>query len=139
MSRLTSSTLFGNPNEGPFARGIQQHISIRPHSSAGWSAESVEQYPHSIKTIESFQIRPRWLFVRIETVGGVVGWGEGTLEGHTEAVQGSITEITRRLVGWDAMNIEEVSPMRNTQTRCIAEPVRYGRISIDTASTAEGR
>ena len=114
---------------------------------------------HRIKTLESFYVRPRWLFVRvrcvsgvglgrvgsgarvrsglfgssdprpvlgrvtlrppagtrvrggagcrdevgnadtggqIETEGGVVGWGEGTLEGHTEAVQGSLKDIERR-------------------------------------------
>lgn len=43
-----------------------------------------------------YYVRPRWLFVRVETEGGVVGWGEGTLEGHTEAVQGSLKDITRR-------------------------------------------
>ena len=45
---------------------------------------------------------------KIETEGGVVGWGEGTLEGHTEAVQGSLKDCARRLIGWDAMNIEDV-------------------------------
>ncbi|RSH91347.1 hypothetical protein EHS25_009646 [Saitozyma podzolica] len=64
--------------------------------------------PHLIKTIENFSVRPRWLFVRIETEGGVVGWGEATLEGHTEAVQGSLRDIARRLKGWDAMNIEDI-------------------------------
>lgn len=34
--------------------------------------------------------------LQIETEGGVVGWGEGTLEGHTEAVQGSLRDIERR-------------------------------------------
>ena len=33
-----------------------------------------------IKTIEHFRIRPRWLFVRVETEKGIVGWGEATLE-----------------------------------------------------------
>lgn len=28
----------------------------------------------------------------------MVGWGEGTLEGHTEAVQGSLKDIARRYV-----------------------------------------
>lgn len=33
-----------------------------------------------IKSIEHFRIRPRWLFVRVETEKGIVGWGEATLE-----------------------------------------------------------
>lgn len=34
-----------------------------------------------IKKIETFYVRPRWLFVRVETEKGIVGWGEATLEG----------------------------------------------------------
>jgi galactonate dehydratase len=34
-----------------------------------------------IKSIEHFRIKPRWLFVRVETEKGFVGWGEATLEG----------------------------------------------------------
>ena len=37
-----------------------------------------------IKSIETFYVRPRWLFVRVETQGGIVGWGEATLEGTTQ-------------------------------------------------------
>lgn len=37
-----------------------------------------------IKTIETFYVRPRWLFVRVETEKGIVGWGEATLEGKSE-------------------------------------------------------
>lgn len=28
-----------------------------------------------IKKIETFNVRPRWLFVRVETEKGIVGWG----------------------------------------------------------------
>ena len=31
-----------------------------------------------------------------------VGWGEGTLEGHTLAVEGALDEIIVRLVGQEA-------------------------------------
>lgn len=56
---------------------------------------AVKRWPSSLY---SYYVRPRWLFVRVETEGGVVGWGEGTLEGHTEAVQGSLKDIARRFV-----------------------------------------
>ena len=39
-----------------------------------------------IKKIEHFRIRPRWLFVRVETEKGIVGWGEATLEGEESSV-----------------------------------------------------
>ena len=34
-----------------------------------------------IAKIETFRVAPRWLFVRVESTGGFVGWGEATLEG----------------------------------------------------------
>lgn len=70
--------------------GIQHDFMFKPHPSASVPGST------RIKKVEHFYVRPRWLFVRIETEGGVVGWGEGTLEGHTEAVQGSLADIARR-------------------------------------------
>lgn len=73
-----------------YNKGLQCSLAVQPHPSAGQAGST------KIKKIETFYVRPRWLFVRIETEGGVVGWGEGTLEGHTEAVQGSMKDIARR-------------------------------------------
>ncbi|KAJ7100944.1 muconate lactonizing enzyme, N-terminal domain protein [Mycena belliarum] len=61
-----------------------------------------------IKAIETFYVRPRWLFVRVETEKGIVGWGEATLEGHTEAVEGSFADLRERFVAWDSANIEDI-------------------------------
>ena len=36
-----------------------------------------------ILVTQYFRVPPRWLFVRVETEGGLVGWGEATLEGDT--------------------------------------------------------
>jgi L-alanine-DL-glutamate epimerase-like enolase superfamily enzyme len=33
-----------------------------------------------IAKIETFRVPPRWLFVRVETESGIVGWGEAILE-----------------------------------------------------------
>lgn len=60
-----------------------------------------------IGRIECFLVRPRWLFVRVETAGGAVGWGEATLEGHGEAVLGAFEAIRDRLIGHDADRIED--------------------------------
>ncbi|KAJ6574437.1 enolase C-terminal domain-like protein [Mycena capillaripes] len=61
-----------------------------------------------IRSIETFYVRPRWLFVRVETEKGIVGWGEATLEGHTEAVEGAFVDLRERFVGWDSANIEDI-------------------------------
>ncbi|KAL5522958.1 hypothetical protein ACEPAF_1225 [Sanghuangporus sanghuang] len=61
-----------------------------------------------IKSIETFRVPPRWLFVRVETTDGFVGWGEGSLEGHTEAVEGVFQEFRDRFIGSNADNIEDI-------------------------------
>lgn len=61
-----------------------------------------------ISKIELFRLPPRWLFVRIETADGHLGWGEATLEGHTEAVEGALEDLKERFMGWDADGIEDI-------------------------------
>lgn len=60
-----------------------------------------------ITLIECFPVRPRWLFVRVETAQGAVGWGEATLEGHVESVMGAIDAARDRLIGHDPDRIED--------------------------------
>ncbi len=60
-----------------------------------------------IARIETFIIAPRWLFVRIETDDGLVGWGEASLEGHAEAVAGAMESAKDRLIGRPADRIED--------------------------------
>ncbi|EIN08310.1 enolase C-terminal domain-like protein [Punctularia strigosozonata HHB-11173 SS5] len=71
---------------------------MSPHASKG----------SPIAKIELFRLPPRWLFVRVETSDGFVGWGESTLEGHTEAVEGAFEDLRQRFVGSDADNIEDI-------------------------------
>lgn len=55
-----------------------------------------------IKSVEYFRVKPRWLFVKVTDEQGRFGWGEGTLEGHTQAVEGALDELIARLVGYEA-------------------------------------
>lgn len=52
-------------------------------------------------------VAPRWLFVRIETASGIVGWGEATCEGRSETVRTAIEQLSELLVGQDALRIED--------------------------------
>lgn len=61
-----------------------------------------------IVRIETFALAPRWLFVRVETRDGAVGWGEASLEGHAEAVDGVFASLRDRFIGADAERIEDV-------------------------------
>ena len=62
----------------------------------------------TIDRIESFFVPPRWLFVRVESADGAVGWGEASLEGYAEAVDGAIDALRDRFVGHDARRIEDI-------------------------------
>ena len=55
-----------------------------------------------IKCIEYFRVLPRWLFVKVTDEEGQYGWGESTLEGHTEAVEGTLNAMRKRYVGHEA-------------------------------------
>jgi galactonate dehydratase len=61
-----------------------------------------------IARIETFLVPPRWLFVRVETGEGAVGWGEASLEGHGEAVVGAFEALKDRFIGADPARIEDI-------------------------------
>src|SRR4051812_8044874 len=60
-----------------------------------------------IARIETFRVPPRWLFIRIESDDGATGWGEASLEGHAEAVEGAFASLRDRMIGADPFRIEE--------------------------------
>ena len=74
-----------------------------------------------IAKIETFRVPPRWLFVRVETDNGAVGWGEGSLEGHAEAVEGAFGSLRNRFVGADPAQIEDVAAAFAWVKRHVAE------------------
>ena len=55
-----------------------------------------------IKLIEHFRVPPRWLFVKVTDEDGNYGWGESTLEGHTQAVEGCLDALIQRVAGFEA-------------------------------------
>ncbi|RAH67462.1 uncharacterized protein BO66DRAFT_457958 [Aspergillus aculeatinus CBS 121060] len=61
-----------------------------------------------ITQIEYFRVPPRWLFVKITDADGNTGWGEASLEGHTEAVEGCLDAFAARFHGLDANAIEHI-------------------------------
>jgi galactonate dehydratase len=61
-----------------------------------------------IGKIETFYVPPRWLFVRVESDDGAVGWGEASLEGWAEAVDGAFAALRDRFIGHDPFRIEDI-------------------------------
>lgn len=64
--------------------------------------------PTTIARVETFMVAPRWLFVRIETASGVVGWGEATAEGRSATVRAAVEELSELLIGRDPSRIEDL-------------------------------
>src|SRR5690606_36869119 len=58
-----------------------------------------------ITKLETFLVKPRWIFLKIHTDAGVVGLGEPLLEGRALAIQTAIKAIGPFLLGNDARNI----------------------------------
>ncbi|MEZ3143146.1 galactonate dehydratase [Halobaculum sp. MBLA0143] len=51
---------------------------------------------------------PRWLFLRLETADGLVGWGEPVVEGRARTVETAVEELLEtHVVGEDAGRIED--------------------------------
>lgn len=61
-----------------------------------------------IKNIELFKVPPRWLFLKIETDEGLVGWGEPVIEGKADTVKAAVEEMKDYLIGKDPMRIEDI-------------------------------
>ncbi|MFJ3403602.1 galactonate dehydratase [Promicromonospora sp. NPDC090134] len=60
-----------------------------------------------ITSMTTFVLPPRWLFLKIETDEGIVGWGEPVLEGRAASVAAAVEELSDYLIGKDPRRIEE--------------------------------
>jgi galactonate dehydratase len=57
---------------------------------------------------ELFSVPPRWLFLRVETSDGIVGWGEPVVEGRSRTVAAAVRELMDTyLLGEDSSRIED--------------------------------
>ena len=60
-----------------------------------------------IEKIELFKVPPRWLFVKITTKSGIIGWGEPVIEGKADTVEACVKEMKQYLIGKNANEIED--------------------------------
>ncbi|MDF2961355.1 MAG: galactonate dehydratase [Paenibacillus sp.] len=61
-----------------------------------------------IKSMELFKVPPRWLFLKITTDDGIVGWGEPVVEGKADTVRTAVEEMSEFLIGRDPGHIEDL-------------------------------
>jgi galactonate dehydratase len=60
-----------------------------------------------ISNVELFKVQPRWLFLKLTTKSGLVGWGEPVVEGRADTVESAIREMKTYLIGHPANKIED--------------------------------
>jgi len=61
-----------------------------------------------ITDYELFEVPPRWLFLKLTTSDGTVGWGEPIVEGRSHTVVAAVEELLDNyLLGEDPTRIED--------------------------------
>lgn len=87
-----------------------------------------------IARIETFLVAPRWLFVRVETDDGIVGWGEPVVEGRARTVATAVEELAGMLIGQDSGAIEHLWQLGTRGTFYRGGPVLSSAVAgIDQA------
>jgi galactonate dehydratase len=61
-----------------------------------------------IVKVELFKVPPRWLFIKITTDEGIVGWGEPVVEGKADTVAACVKELEQFIIGKSAKRIEDI-------------------------------
>lgn len=62
-----------------------------------------------LASYRTFIVPPRWLFLKVETKEGLVGWGEPILEGRARTVAAAVAELMDKYVmKMDVSNVEDV-------------------------------
>ncbi len=76
------------------------------------SSEPVDLREHEkdliVEEMELFVVPPRWLFLKVTTRGGLVGWGEPVVEGRAATVKAAVEELKPYVVGRPASRVEDV-------------------------------
>lgn len=61
-----------------------------------------------ITKLTTYQVPPRWLFLKIETDEGIIGWGEPVIEGRAKTVEACVHELSQYLIGKDPARINDI-------------------------------
>lgn len=82
-----------------------------------------------ITDLKMIHLRPRWMFLKIETDEGITGWGEPVVEGRARTVETAVNEFRPILIGADPMKIEHLWQMMYRGTFYRGGPILCSAIS----------
>ena len=88
-----------------------------------------------ILSFEILKVPPSWVWLKIHTDAGIVGWGEPYLENHADTVIAEVQRLELLLVGKDPRRVEELWQfMYNSGLGYKGGPIKMSAISgIDMA------
>src|SRR5437660_6417395 len=78
---------------------------LAAEQQAGKDAPIARKDPLKITKLETFLVKPRWLFLKVHTNAGIVGLGEPILEGRALTCAEAIKEIEPYLLGKDPRQV----------------------------------
>lgn len=81
-------------------------LAVETASARQASAPIKAKDPLKITRLETFLVKPRWVFLKIHTNAGITGLGEPLLEGRALTIQTAIKEIEPYLVGKDPRPVQ---------------------------------
>jgi galactonate dehydratase len=84
---------------GATSRGVESAVQTRA------ATEAERKGSIRITRLETFLVKPRWLFLKVHTDEGIVGLGEPVTEGRALTVATAVKEIEPYLVGKDARRV----------------------------------
>ena len=82
---------------GIFGTGALAGAQEPPFPGQGARPAAIDRVQGRIKItkLETFLVKPRWLFLKIHTDAGIVGLGEPVLEGRALTVKAAVEEVAR--------------------------------------------
>ena len=82
-----------------------QQAEAAAQERAGGDAPIPRKDGLRITRLETFKVKPRWLFLKVHTDAGIVGLGEPIVEGRAETVATAVKEIEPYLKGKDPRRV----------------------------------
>jgi galactonate dehydratase len=61
-----------------------------------------------ITKLITYRVAPRWMFLKVETDEGIVGWGEPVIEGRARTVETAVQELSELIIGRDPAHINDL-------------------------------
>lgn len=82
-----------------------------------------------ITKLETFHVKPRWLFLKISTDEGIVGFGEPVIEGKSKIVEAAVHNMGKMIIGKNPCDIERLWQMMYRGSFYRGGPIMVSAIS----------